>query len=347
MADLPEPFVPPHVDLRGYGWMPLHGPALFGSEFNAKVSDKAWRAGVTLWWMSWNQVPAASLPDDDVALARLAEYGKDVKSWKKIREEALHGFVRCSDGRLYHRFLAREAVDAWARREKERKRKAKWRDAKERKEREEQERQERLRVRSGDGDISERDGDRDVPGTADRTRQDRTGQDLPLNPQSGGGTNGGNQRPEVMLADDFVRLRGKHWPDHPTFPSPTMMLEQQAAHWLSAGLPATAVLEVVERVMVGNVRVGKPPPPNFGFCKLSLETALAAHHVEKPHAAGVGIKIAAITPEAAARRLERIRNEYRGNVDKFGQEVADRLARDEWKGLAAEALPHLAEQPHA
>lgn len=124
---LPAPLVAADVDLNGYQFMPLYGHRLFGSEFNARCSDAAWRAGVTLWWAAWNQVPAASLPDDDAALCRLADLGRDVKAWRKIRADALHGFVKCSDGRLYHRALAEYAAEAWDRRVRDRARKAAWR----------------------------------------------------------------------------------------------------------------------------------------------------------------------------------------------------------------------------
>ena len=126
---MPEPLVMADVDLRGYEYMPLYGHHLFGSDFNARVSDAGWRAALTLWWAAWNQVPAASLPNDDAALARLADLGRDVKAFRKIKSEALHGFVECSDGRLYHATLAKWALEAWDRRVKERQRKANWRAA--------------------------------------------------------------------------------------------------------------------------------------------------------------------------------------------------------------------------
>lgn len=116
MTQPPEPLVPAEVDLRGLDYMPFFGHHLLGSEFHARCSDAEWRAGVTLWWAAWNQVPAASLPDDDVALCRLADLGRDVKEWKRLRANALHGFVLCSDGRLYHRFLAGQALIAWDKR---------------------------------------------------------------------------------------------------------------------------------------------------------------------------------------------------------------------------------------
>jgi hypothetical protein len=120
--DRPDPMVPPDVDLRDFAFMPLDIIRLFGSRFHAIASDAEWRAGVTLWCRSWHQVPAASLPDDDVELCRLAELGRDLKTWKALRAGALHGWVLCSDGRLYHSVVADKARDAWDRKQKQRER---------------------------------------------------------------------------------------------------------------------------------------------------------------------------------------------------------------------------------
>jgi hypothetical protein len=117
MTDLPTPLTPTDCDLRGLEYMPLLGQHLFGSEFNARADDSEWRAGVTLWWAAWCQVPAASLPDDDIALCRFADLGRDVKVWKRLRANALHGWVKCSDGRLYHPLLAKQALIAWDKRQ--------------------------------------------------------------------------------------------------------------------------------------------------------------------------------------------------------------------------------------
>lgn len=133
---LPEPFLPPEVDLRDFPYMPMHAARLFSSEFHARATDAEWRAGVTLWLKAFF-MPAAALPDDDVQLARLAEFGRDVKSWLKVRAIALHGWVKCSDGRLHHPVVAEMAHGAWLRkaaydtaRQKDRERLSKWRDAK-------------------------------------------------------------------------------------------------------------------------------------------------------------------------------------------------------------------------
>ncbi|AQU86204.1 hypothetical protein B0W47_00615 [Komagataeibacter nataicola] len=113
MTDLPEPLTPEYCDLRGYDFMPLFGHRLFSSEFYTEASDAEFRAGMRLWWAAWNQLPAGSLPNSDRALATLADFGRDVKAWQAVKERALHGFILCSDGRLYHPMLCQEALDAY------------------------------------------------------------------------------------------------------------------------------------------------------------------------------------------------------------------------------------------
>jgi len=126
----PDPFVPADLDLRALQYMPLFGAHLFGSTFNALATDSEWRAGMTLWWAAWTQVPAGSLPADDASLTRLADFGRDVKRFRKLKTRALHGFVLCSDGRLYHPYLCEQALVALDRRIKERVKKARWRELK-------------------------------------------------------------------------------------------------------------------------------------------------------------------------------------------------------------------------
>jgi hypothetical protein len=171
-----DPPVPPEVDLRGLDYMPFRGHHLLGSEFHARCNDAEWRAGVTLWWAAWNQVPASSLPDDDVALARLADLGRDVKAWKKLRANALHGFVKCSDGRLYHHFLAAQALIAWDKRKKEREKKRLWRQGKTVDKTVTTAGTEPGQPKGQNGDGT---GTRGVDGTDDVTRRDVTGHSEP------------------------------------------------------------------------------------------------------------------------------------------------------------------------
>jgi hypothetical protein len=112
---LPEPLNPPEVDLRGYDFMPFYGEFLRRSKFNCRVTDAEFRAAVNLWWSSWWQVPAASLPMDDRELCKLADVD-DMRKWRRIKAGALAGFVQCSDKRLHHAFLSVLARDAFSKR---------------------------------------------------------------------------------------------------------------------------------------------------------------------------------------------------------------------------------------
>ena len=121
MSDLPAPLVPAEVDLRDFPYLPMDISRLFGSEFHARAGDTTWRAGVTLYLKSFHQVPAASIPDDDIAMARLAELGRDLKTWAKIKADVLRGWRKCSDGRWHHPVVAEKALEAWIERLNQRK----------------------------------------------------------------------------------------------------------------------------------------------------------------------------------------------------------------------------------
>lgn len=113
MNDLPEPLTPADSDVRAYQTMPLNVGRLRDSGIAAHENAEVFRAAVLLWCASWHQVPAGSLPDDDRELAAMAGYGRFIAVWKQIREEALRGFIKCSDGRLYHPVVAEVVLPAW------------------------------------------------------------------------------------------------------------------------------------------------------------------------------------------------------------------------------------------
>ena len=113
MDALPAPLVPAFVNLQDFEFMPLRVKRLIDSGFSAHTTAEEFRAGVLLWSQSWHEVPAGSLPDDDVDLAKAAGFGRVVAEWRKVRTGALRGFVKCSDGRLYHPVIAELAMRAW------------------------------------------------------------------------------------------------------------------------------------------------------------------------------------------------------------------------------------------
>ena len=126
---LPGPLVPADADLRDFPHTPMFRSRLFGSSFHAHSNDSEWRAGVTLWLKSWDQVPAGSLPNDEVELCRLAELARDLKTWKKVREGAMRGWILCSDERLYHAVVAEGVNTAIEAKKKQRLKTAKGRIA--------------------------------------------------------------------------------------------------------------------------------------------------------------------------------------------------------------------------
>lgn len=114
---LPDPPVPENADLRGMDFMPLKGERLFNSVTWLEASYEGRCAALRTWWHAFSkEVPAGSLPDNDRLLASYAGYGESVKAWAKIRLQAMRGWYKCSDGRLYHKVLADVVVEAWERR---------------------------------------------------------------------------------------------------------------------------------------------------------------------------------------------------------------------------------------
>jgi hypothetical protein len=108
------PLTPSDCDLRDFQFMPLDVARLRDSDLaSLKSTDECW-AAILLWGAAWHQVPAGSLPDNDKILAQFAGFGRVVEEWLKVKDGALHNFIKCSDGRLYHPVVAEKAREAWA-----------------------------------------------------------------------------------------------------------------------------------------------------------------------------------------------------------------------------------------
>lgn len=102
----PAPMTPPQSDLRGLPFMPLDTCRLLDSDLFALSTGDGFKCAVALWCKAWQQVPAGSLPHNDRVLAHLSGAGG---RWPTLRTVALHGWVVCSDGRLYHPVIAQKA----------------------------------------------------------------------------------------------------------------------------------------------------------------------------------------------------------------------------------------------
>jgi hypothetical protein len=127
VASPPPPPIPSDVDLRDFRFMPLDVVQLQNSETWAMADGWTAKALVNLWTKAWHQVPAGSLPDNDDLLRTWA----NVLDWESVRVVALRGFIKCSDGRLYHRIICQKALDAWNERKRFRRAaKARWKHKK-------------------------------------------------------------------------------------------------------------------------------------------------------------------------------------------------------------------------
>ncbi|RQZ78826.1 DUF1376 domain-containing protein [Burkholderia cepacia] len=96
--------------------MPIDVPRLLGSDLVHDESPEACWSAMLLWCVSWHEVPAGSMPDNDEWLAKRAGYwhkGKLDPTWHSVRDGALHGWIKCSDGRLYHPVLAEKVNASW------------------------------------------------------------------------------------------------------------------------------------------------------------------------------------------------------------------------------------------
>ncbi|HEV2674127.1 MAG TPA: DUF1376 domain-containing protein [Aliidongia sp.] len=111
---LPDPPVSPDIDITGLDGFMLNVQRLFASELWALSTGDEFKAALGLWGRAWQQSPAGSLPDDERVLSAFSGAGS---KWKKVRDVALRGFVKCSDGRLYHAVLCEDVRNAAKKRE--------------------------------------------------------------------------------------------------------------------------------------------------------------------------------------------------------------------------------------
>lgn len=109
MNQLPNPLTPADCNLRDFPFMPIEVKRLLTSETWILGSGDERAAAITLWLESWHQIPAASLPADDRMLGHLSQ----AKNWKRVKDHALRGWVKCADGRLYHPVAAEKVLEAW------------------------------------------------------------------------------------------------------------------------------------------------------------------------------------------------------------------------------------------
>lgn len=112
-TSLPPPPVPADADLTDFKFMPLEVARLRRSRawLICKRRPELAFFMLNLWSASWHERPAGSLEDDDDVLADAAMCSPE--RWPKVRAEVMRGWVKCSDGRLYHPVVAEKVMDSW------------------------------------------------------------------------------------------------------------------------------------------------------------------------------------------------------------------------------------------
>ena len=104
------PLVPPKCDLTSFPYLAIEvNNFLSSSEWNSFSYDEK-VAFLNLLLKSWHQIPCSSLPNDDLLLKHFADVGQ---KWGKIKENVLSKWVLASDGRYYHPYVAKRALEAW------------------------------------------------------------------------------------------------------------------------------------------------------------------------------------------------------------------------------------------
>lgn len=93
--------------------MPLDVVRLRDSGLAAEASAEGFRCAIILWCAAWHQIPAGSLPDNDAQLAKLAGFGRVKREFLKHKPDAMRGWSKHADGRLYHPVVTEKVLEAW------------------------------------------------------------------------------------------------------------------------------------------------------------------------------------------------------------------------------------------
>lgn len=107
------PLVPAEINLESFPWAPVRLAFLSGHPLALLPNPEPFRALVLLIAQAWRKQPAMTAPNDDVQLAAMAGFGRDVNSWLTVRESVMQDWVLCSDGRWHHPELTSWALQSW------------------------------------------------------------------------------------------------------------------------------------------------------------------------------------------------------------------------------------------
>ena len=264
MAALPAPLVPPEVDLRDYGYIPLYGKKLFDSDTWNLCDEIEKIAALRLWWASWHQEPAGSLPNNDRLLCGMAGKGDVIKAWMAIKDNAMRGWILCSDGRLYHPVVASIALDVWGKKRKKNTDNAADRERKRRKRESLPPDKSKIPAENALKEKGKVEGKEEIK---------------PATSENSAGAAGGGCPPDKTDAErvreQFLALRERFWPNNPNLSAPWSTIETEATGWLEQGGTVDVIRSIVERGMFEKATKGETAPLSLKAFKLSLQDGIA------------------------------------------------------------------------
>ena len=118
MSGLPEPLVPIECKLMGTHGRPTPPMPIDVDQHLSSIYVTCWDddlltvSRVRLMAYAWTRRPAASIEDWDTARRVLRLHPA---KWKRVEPALCADWLLCSDGRLYHPWLAEQALTAWRR----------------------------------------------------------------------------------------------------------------------------------------------------------------------------------------------------------------------------------------
>lgn len=125
-TNLPDPPYPPDTHVRGWKFQIDHERLLSSDTWAlAQPDERPWL--LMVWHTAWVQRPAGAFTDDRAVIA--AKIGMPQKLFSAHADVLLRGFVRHSDGRLYHPVIVAQVIDWQERNRRERERVRAWRES--------------------------------------------------------------------------------------------------------------------------------------------------------------------------------------------------------------------------
>lgn len=112
-STLQAPLVPPDVNVATFPWAPVPLGYFLLHQLALEPAAEPFRVLVLLLAHSWRERPTTSLPNDELRLAAMAGFGRNLPAWTEVRDAVMKDWILASDGRWYHPEFSKWAMQAW------------------------------------------------------------------------------------------------------------------------------------------------------------------------------------------------------------------------------------------